>query len=111
MVSTSPTTSGPWSPAPTCDGLDLQAGGNEFGLDVAAGLHRRAGRRTPAAKKAGPASDLHPERKGETHVTLDDVSHVLDAVTEHQHALDAEAEGETAVLPGSTPQATQHLAG
>ena len=87
------------------DGLDLEAGGDQPLGQVAAGDRRRAGRRTRAARTAGPASDLRPERQREAHVALDHVAHVLGPVAGHQRALQADAEREPGPPSGSTPQA------
>src|SRR4029079_4684014 len=67
-------------------------------------------RRSRAAMRSAPASDLHPELRAEAHVPLDDLVPVLYAVPQHQAALDPHPEGEAAVAVGVDAAGLQHLA-
>src|SRR5207253_1771481 len=71
---------------------------------------RGAPRRTRAASRREPASDLHPELRVEAHVTLDHVAHVADPRAEHQGPVDAHAEGEPGVALGVDPARGEDVA-
>ena len=107
--STRPTTSGPAMSAPRLvDRLDLEAGSDEPLGELAAG---DVGRQVDVLAQPGQR-DAHqisvPNGRGEPHVALDHVAHVLDAVAEHQRALDAHAEREPAVALGVDAAGDQH---
>ena len=89
--STSPTTT-PVTSAPSTSTRSTSSPARiSAAADVGTADVRRAGRRSRAARTAGRASGLHAERaegEGEPHVALDQVADVLDAVPEHQGALE-----------------------
>ena len=85
--STRPTTIGPASPsAPDSTRSTSRPTRTSASAELARRERRRAARRCSAshADAARRASGLHPERRGEPDVALDDVAHVGGVVAEHQ---------------------------
>src|SRR5699024_1996150 len=65
-------------------------------------------RHTPSARSWARASDLTPERRGETDVALDHVAHVAHVVRKHQCSFDSQSEGPAAVDLRVDPRGHEH---
>src|SRR6188768_3157340 len=107
--STRPTTSGPRTPPPSMPSSSrptrAKAAATSSGVEPGS-------RSTDSASQVRGIlgmSDLHAKLLGEAHVALDHVTHVLDAVAEHERALDAHAESEGGVLIRVNTSGDEHV--
>src|SRR6478752_9769895 len=107
--STRPTTRGPVTAPPSIPSssrpTDARAAATSSGVEPGT-------RSTDSAshfKGILGTSDLQAKLLREAHVALDHVTHVLDAVAEHERALNAHAEGEGGVLLGVDVRGAKHV--
>src|SRR5690606_11822852 len=102
--STRPTTSGPVTPPPSMPSSSRPT--RASAVATSSGVEPGTRSTDSSSHFSGilGMSDHHPELLREAHVALDHVAHVLDAVAEHERALDAHAERERRVLVRVDPR-------
>src|SRR6187402_2414408 len=107
--STRPTTSGPVTPPPSMPSSSRPTRANAAA--TSSGVDPGSTSTYSASHFRGilGMSDLHAKLLGEAHVALDHVTHVLDAVPEHERALHAHAEGEGGVLIRVNTSGDEHI--
>src|SRR4051812_40117000 len=127
MVSTRPTTSGPLIAAPGRS-RDSSLSPRAVSVRASSTLDRSGGRSAysriqetgarmrvilavgcgAAGRRLGARSPVGAERRGESHVALEEGAQVARTAAEHERPVDAHAEGETPVALGVDPTSGEH---